>query len=376
MTMRPDPPLRHDTLGAPALPAGLGGNEHPLIDIPFTVYVDGRQYSGAGLSLVEAHVTGLADPALENQKRLVRIAFDFGGFSVSLHPEVRIVRESAQGLVLRFIDPTGEHLPQLRHILNDYISGDLTSLGTVIRAGSLTGPKSAARTAAGRSPWAAVRTVLGAVAALALMLLLLALAAALVGRRLLTADLQAPAQVAIAGETLRAVADGQITYLDSEAPQGDVAYAVASTSGETLSIAMPCECEALPVGIEQGSTVLAGEPVLRLVQGEPTAIVEATVPREDLFTLQQAGGAEIRLADGSSVFGRLDSRTAAVDLAPGEDVVPVRLVPEQPLSTDLAGQAVALRITRGADGLLAPIAEGWADARTFIASAWAGLRQP
>ena len=376
MTMRPDPPLRQDNFGTPALPAGLGGNEHPLIDIPFTVHVDGRQYSGAGISLVEAHVVGLADPALENQKRLVRIAFNFGGFSVSLHPEVRIVRDSPQSLVLRFIEPTGEHLPQLRHILNDYISGDLTSLGTVIRAGSLTSPKPAGRAAVRRSPWAALRTVLGALAAVALLLLLLVVAATLVGRRVFLTDLPAPAQIAIAGETLRAVADGQITYLDAEAPQGEVAYSVASTSGETLSIAMPCDCQAVTVGITEGSTVLAGEPVLRLVQGEPMAIVEANVPRHDLFALQQAGGAEIRLADGQTVFGQLDSRTAAVDLAPGEDLVPIRLVPQEPLPTELAGQAVALRINRGTQGLLAPMKEGWADARAFITSLWAGLGQP
>ncbi|TNC50848.1 hypothetical protein FHG66_07715 [Rubellimicrobium rubrum] len=376
MTMRPDPPLRQDTLGTSSLPAGLGGNEHPLIDIPFTVYVDGRQYTGAGISLVEAHVVGLADPALENQKRLVRIAFDFGGFAVSLHPEVWIVRDSPQSLVLRFIDPTGEHLPQLRHILNDYISGDITSLGTVIRAGTLTSPKAAGRPTVRRSPWAGLKTVLGTILALVLMLVLLTVAATLVGRRVLLTDLPAPAQIAIAGETLRAVADGQITYLDPEAPQGEVAYAVASTSGETLSIAMPCDCRSVTVGIAEGSTVLAGEPVLRLTQGEPVTIVEANVPRQDLFALQQAGGAEIRLSDGRTVFGQLDSRTSAVDLAPGEDLVPVRLMPEAPLSTDLAGQAVALRIRRDAGNLLAPVAEGWADARAFLTSLWAGARQP
>jgi hypothetical protein len=64
------------------------------------------------------------------------------------------------------------------------------------------------------------------------------------------------------------VADGQITYLDTAAPQGEVAFAIATTSGETLSIAMPCDCEALPAGIVEGSTVLAGEPVLTLVEGE------------------------------------------------------------------------------------------------------------
>ncbi len=56
------------------LPAFLGGgNEHPLIDIPFSVTVDGRQYAGQGISLLEAHVVGLADPALGAEYRSHRM---------------------------------------------------------------------------------------------------------------------------------------------------------------------------------------------------------------------------------------------------------------------------------------------------------------
>ena len=360
MTSRLDPNLIREASAdhrpAEAPPVFLGSNEHPLMEIPFSVYVDGRQYSGEGISLVEARVKGLADPALENQERLVRIAFDFGGFSISLHPKVLILRDTPQRLVLRFTEPTGEHLPQLRHILNDYISGDLTSLGTVIRSVPHPVRKSAAGPAGAGSRIGAIRRVLSGLVVLVLALLLLGVAGLLMGQRLLVTRLEVPAQVALAGETLRAVADGQVSYLDPDAPVGEVAFAIATTSGETLSIAMPCDCEAIPANVVEGSTVLAGEPVLKLVEGDRATVVEASVPAEDMFDLQQAGGAEILLADGTRAFGRLAAPRAAVL---GEPFVPVELVPEPPIPVELAGQAVELRLRHEAGSLLDRLRDGW-----------------
>jgi mannuronan synthase len=359
MTSRLDPTLlREATTERPleAPPGFHGGNEHPLIDIPFSVYVDGRQYSGEGISLVEAQVKGLADPALENQERLVRIAFDFGGFGVSLHPKVLILRDSPQRLVLRFTEPTGDHLPQLRHILNDYISGDLTALGTVIRAVPHPIRLSSGAQADGLGWPGTLRRVVGTLVVLALTLLLLGVAGLLLGQRLLVTRLEAPAQVTLAGETLRAVADGQVSFLDPAALQGEPAFSIATTSGETLSIAMPCDCEGVPAGVAEGSTVLAGEPILTLVQGERSTVVEASVPADRLFDLQRLGGAEIRLADGTRAFGRLAASPPAL---PGEDVVPVQLVPEPPIPAEMAGQAVELRLRSEPSSLLDRLRDGW-----------------
>ena len=47
------------------LPVNLHrGNDHPVIDLPFTAVIDGRQFRGRGLSLVAAYVAGLMDPAV------------------------------------------------------------------------------------------------------------------------------------------------------------------------------------------------------------------------------------------------------------------------------------------------------------------------
>lgn len=369
MTSRPEhapqPEARHPR-DAALRPASLvGGNEHPLIDIPFSVYVDGRQFAGDGISLVEAQVVGLADPALENQERLVRIAFDFGGFSVSLHPKVRILRDSPQRLVLRFSEPTGDHLPQLRHLLNDHISGDLTSFGSVVRTNGAMGASPAGSRRRRTSAWSVLRRLLGGLVVLALTFLLVGAAVLLVGQRLLVMRLDAPGQVVIDGQTLNAVASGQLSYLDPQAAVGEVVATIAATSGETLSIVMPCDCEAILGDAAEGGTVVAGEPLLTLVEGPARTVVEASVPVRDLFALQQAGGAEIRLADGRATFGALVGGSRA---APGESTALVRLTPAEPLAADLAGQAVELSLHREPRRLLDRLAGLWAP----VASAWTG----
>jgi hypothetical protein len=118
---------------------GAGTTDHPLISIPFTAEIDGRQYKGSGLSLVRAEVFGLMDPALAGATRLVRLSFLFHGFTVLLGVECRIdPTPGPQGkVVLSFIDPTGEHLPQLRHVLNSFVAGDLVTMGQFLAVSSV-----------------------------------------------------------------------------------------------------------------------------------------------------------------------------------------------------------------------------------------------
>ncbi|TFL16183.1 hypothetical protein [Jannaschia formosa] len=337
--------------------APWGGNEHPLLDIPFTAVVDGRTYRGEVLSLVEAHVSGLADPSLSNRERLVRLGFQFQGFSVALDLAARIELVSERSLRLIFTEPAGEHLPQLRYLLNEHLSGDLTSLGSVIRATSLAGPANGKNAAARRGFAAGLRSFLGSLMALALTLGLLGTAALLVEQRLLVADLASPGRVAHSGETLRATADGQINYFASDAGEGEVAFAIASTRGETLSVAMPCDCTARALGVAEGSTVLAGEPVMRLSEAGAAVIVEARVTAEEFFDLRRAGAVDIVLADGTT-HAALLSETPPRALE-GDDFtgMTVHLTPVDPIPDALVGQAVALRAHTDAGALFAPAAD-------------------
>lgn len=88
--------------------------EHPLLDIPFVVGIDGRQFKGERLSLVPTEITGLMDPALDGATRLMRFMFPFKGFSVTLEVlgQVQSLDRGNGHATVKFVDPAGEHLPQ------------------------------------------------------------------------------------------------------------------------------------------------------------------------------------------------------------------------------------------------------------------------
>lgn len=331
-----------------------GRDEHPLITIPFTAFIDGRQFVGQCVSLVEVQVAGLVDPALDGEERLVRLAFEFQGFSVTLNPKMRIERTSSRDLVLHFTDPAGPHLPQLRHILNEYISGDLVALGSVIRVGPLDGPKGGAATARrGFGGW--ILSVIGTLAAFGATVALVVVAWMLIENRLFVTDFATPGRIIEEGQTLRAVAGGQISFLDLQAGEGDVVVAIAATSGETLSLAMPCDCTIRALGVLEGSTVLPGETILRLTAPDAPTLIELEVPARDAIALMASDSAEFRLPGGA---------WQKAILIPGEGRAPndngmvlVRFAPVGALDTTATGGLVEMRAIRDFTDLFSPITD-------------------
>lgn len=387
MTDRPLPPSRmppaEDGLhnrGEPPAPAPAGpdgpgrawsgAGEHPLVTIPFTAFIDGRKFLGQGLSLVEAHVTGLADPALEGQERLVRLSFEFQGFSVSLNPKMRIERLSSRQLVLHFAEPAGPHLPQLRHILNEFIAGDLTAIGSVIRAGTLGGAAGGGAGTVRRGFGRRLVSAAGTLLTLAAMLALVGLAWLLIENRLLVTDFASPGRVVEEGRTLRAVADGQIAFLDTGAAPGDVVLAIAATSGETLSLAMPCDCTVRTIGVAEGSTVLSGEPVLRLAEPGAATVIEAEVPARDALAVEAAGGAQFRVPGGAWHEAAL--LTDAFPVEGDDGLVPLRFAPARPLDPALSGRLVEMRLVGEPDFVLSRYTDRLADLTRSGASVVSG----
>ena len=104
-------------------PDFAGHGEHPVIRIPFNVVINGRSFQGNGLSIVGAEATGLIDPQLHGRVQVVMLVFNFlPGYSISLPIDAAIGAGSPEAgtVTLRFLEPTGPHLPQLRYILNSY----------------------------------------------------------------------------------------------------------------------------------------------------------------------------------------------------------------------------------------------------------------
>ncbi|ETW14773.1 hypothetical protein ATO8_02660 [Roseivivax marinus] len=333
------------------------GNEYPLLDIPFNAVVDGRRYAGEGLSLVEARLSGLVDRTLDGTEQVVRLVFDFPGFQLVLTPDARVSVEDSASAALYFTDPTGEHHAQLRKVLNDYISGDLTSAGSLIRSGSLAQTKNGKPVAPRRGVMQRLRAGVASVGVLALTAALILMAAALLHTRLFTTDIATPGRVVPQGQTLRATADGQLSYLDTGAAQGEVLYAVDTVGGETLSVAMPCDCVATPVSVAEGSTVLAGEPLVALADAEAPMVIEASLPQELLFEIQRAGTVAVELPDGQSFDARLDSSFRVPGVGSAGDAVAATLVPDVALASEAAGQVAALSVSRDAIAPLAPVLE-------------------
>ncbi len=320
--------------------------DHPLMDIPFMVGIDGRQYRGMRLSLVMAEIGGLMDPALENATRLMRLVFPFNGFSVTLGVlgQIKHVDREKGLATVTFTDPGGEHLPQMRHILNSYIAGDLVALGGVIGVGS-TLPSPAARAAnAASAPKKTLSRLIGSAGMILATALLLGGAGILAYNRIFTQHIATPARVIQDGMTLGAIAAGQLDYVNLEASEGEVAFSIRTTSGDLLSIAMPCTCDAKLLGSSVGATVQAGDAVMSVSEPNAPLIVTTEVTPEELLELAFADHVAIRFADGTSIRARAETETLRSQS--GAALVPVRLIPDTALSADRAGQLGELTIIR------------------------------
>lgn len=320
--------------------------EHPMLDIPFLVGIDGRQFKGARLSLVMAEISGLMDPALVGTTRLMRFVFPFKGFSVTLEimGQIQSMDREKGAAVVGFVDPAGAHLAQLRHLMNSYIAGDLVALGEVIGVASAL-PSPAARataTAAGRS--LTFGRVIGTVGLLAATVLLVGAVGMLAYARIFTTPLEAAGLVAQDGLTLTAIAAGQVDYVNLDADPGEVAFTIRATSGEMLSIAMPCDCAATAMAAVAGATVRAGDPMMNVHAADAPVVVTTQVPADRVLDLAFADHVTMTFADGVTVSASADP--ASLQAPSGADTVAVRLVPREPLDPARVGQLAQLTVIK------------------------------
>jgi hypothetical protein len=347
------------TRHSPATIGWDGPADHPMLEMPFHVEIDGRQYKGREISLVRAGISGLIDPHMQGLERIAWVVFRFQGYTVGLSIEARVDEvDAAKGTAtLVFLEPMGEHLPQLRHLMNAYIAGDLITLGNVLAVRPPTGTKPKGV----QAPAQGLRRFGGTLLLLALTVALLALVGSKVFQRVFTHRLATPAVVGFEGRTLAATATGQIDFLDPEARAGDVAFAIRSNTGQALSVVLPCDCRVEVLGVQTGSTVFAGDPVLRVSEPDAPLVLTGTVLPEEMLELARATSVDLRFADGAEVTAQL-APGGLGSAAPGEPV-PFRLVPTQPLSDDRLGQLAEVVLRRPVPDLVRPIA-GLADNTT------------
>ena len=342
-----------DTRETQSLPIDFGyDDEHPLLKIPFSVTVAGQRYTGDTLSLMQIHAQANEGGMLGNGARhIATINFIFESFVLTLHPEITVISEDIQGKsVFQFTYPTGDHLPQLRYILNSHIGGDFVTIDGMV---SYTGPtalKKPKGEATGHSVVNRVRSI--GVAALSALLILTA--TVMLFKRYTTGYEMHPVFVERAGQKMRATAAGQISYLNPNAAKGEVLYSVNANTGNALNFMMPCDCEAVVTkGISKGTTVLQTDLILTIFINTSLIRAQTLMSIEGLNRAMNGDRVHMDLNDGRSIPVKViaSEATTAASLR-GDLFVPVELVSEDgALTTKDIGKSARLRLSKALLGL-------------------------
>jgi hypothetical protein len=318
-----------------------------VLPVPFSATLGEARLDGAGLSVAAAYVAidGALDERWINHRAPARLQFAFEGFSVVLEAQVMIAGARRTGeMTLQFLDPLGPHLPQLRHILNSHIAGDLVSLGGFLSYSGPTKPK-AARAAETTSAWGRRLRSLGVAA---LSLALIAGAAGLMISRATQTYEPRPVFIEREGRDMRATTAGQIAYLNPKAAKGEVVFTINSNTGDVLNFQLPCDCEvAVTEGIFEGATVLPFDVILSIFEPTLGVRVQTQISIEGLAKVMNGDQAYLDINDGQTLPVRVETTSATTAAAlQGELAVPVRIVAEKGALTPAdIGKAARLRLS-------------------------------
>ncbi len=320
-------------------------DEHPAVKLPFVLIVDGQRFSGSSLSVTHIYATTTDAPEIAAGTRHAAVLkISFKSFSITLHPLVTVQKVGAGQVVFQFTDPTGDHLPQLRYILNNMISGDFVSLDGLVSYTGPTEPKKA-KDAAKTSVMERVRSI-----AVSLLSACLALAAAfVVYTRYTTSFEMHPVFVDRAGQQMRATTAGQLSYLNPAAGRGEVVYSINSNTGDVLSFQMPCDCEvAVSKNFSEGSTVLPTDLILTIFDNSVEIRVQTLMSVEGLARAMRGDRVHLDMSDGRliPVTVKPGDTSIAANLR-GDLYVPVDLgVSEGTLTSEDIGKSARLRLSK------------------------------
>jgi mannuronan synthase len=335
--------------GAPAadVPADfVYDSEHPVLTIPFSAQFGDTRLTGTGISAAAAYVAiaGQLDPRWAGRRGQARLSFDFDGFSVVIPADMVVAGSRRPGeMTLQFANPLGPHLPQLRHLLNSHIAGDMVTIGGFLSYTGPTKPKAARMNEAGG--WG-IR-----IRSLGVALLSIALITIAVGLLVVRANQQVelrPIFVDREGREMRATTAGQISYLNPAAQPGEVLFSINSNTGDVLNFQLPCACEVrVTDGVFEGATVLPEDVILSIFESNVGVRVETQISIEGLARVMNGDSATLELSDGRALPVTVNV-TSATNLAAarGEVYVPVTLdVPQGALATADIGISGRLRLT-------------------------------
>ncbi|MBT8423768.1 MAG: hypothetical protein KJO67_02240 [Silicimonas sp.] len=320
-------------------------DEHPAVSLPFGLKVCGQQFVGSRISMTAIHVVARDEVFLiKGSKHAARIQFDFQNFSVSIYPEVVVVGERGDELVLKFADPAGDHVAQLRFVMNSFIAGDFVTLGAVMAYSGPTKPKEEKKNVEQNWKERYRSIVVAAVSAG----LIIAAAFGLYSRYTTGIELH-PVLIERVGQPMQATTAGQIAYLNTDAPKGEVLFSINANSGDVLNFKMPCDCEiVLSQGVREGVTVLPTDVILTILVNNVDLSIQALMSVEGLARAMKGDRVYLDLTDGRSIPVQVIAGSGANSASlKGELFVPVQLVAEDGVLTEAdIGKYGQLRLTK------------------------------
>ncbi len=334
--------------------------EHPVLPIPFSATIGDARLEGVGVSVTAAYVAinGPIDPAWVNYKEVIKLQFDFDGFSVTLFPEAVVAGSRKDGeMTLQFMDPAGAHLPQLRYIINSFIAGDFVSMGGLLSYSGPTKPRAAKAGEAEPPSKLKIRSLAVGVMSLSIIF---AVTTILYNRATQSVEAR-PVFIERVGKEMRATTSGQISYLNPDAKAGEVVFSINSNAGDVLNFQLPCDCEvAVTEGIYEGATVLPIDVILSFFDSSVGVRVQTQMSIEGLSKAMSGQRAYLDINDGRTVPVRVVVTSATnAAAARGDLFVPVLLEPpEGVLTSEDIGKAAQLRFSRSLFGGSSPTPAG------------------
>lgn len=324
------------------------GKDHPVLEIPYTAIIDGRQYAGKELSLVEAKVSGLSGPELHETERLVVLQFPFSGFTIGLQIQAKITRleNSYNELVLSFTNPTASHLSQLRYILNSHIAGEIVTAADILAvADDEDKPKKQKSVENGNSFLSFLNKLVRGTVALGTVLGLATVVGWIAYDKFLVSEIPGLGTILNEGQQIRSVVSGQISRLSPNAGVGEPLAVVQSSQGEFHIISMPCDC-AVDLGTTSiGDTVLTGELIATLSTDADQTFIQIVIPSAQIKKMLAGGVMEFHLADGQVLpIEPLATNTSFQNIDSSSEEVLVGLQFATPVSKELVGAKGVLKI--------------------------------
>ncbi|MEM7521872.1 MAG: hypothetical protein AAF307_12650 [Pseudomonadota bacterium] len=334
------------------VPAGFGlENEHPKLAMPFTVRLGDARFEGKRLSITDLEIEAAKGTLVPGSKDIATVSFPFEDFTINLTAQLTATDQGdGDTSVLLFSEPTGAHLAQLRYIINSFIAGDIITLKGLMAYSGPTQPK-APKGAEAKPVGQRIRSIAVAIASLMIAFL----AAGVVFSRYTSAYELYPVFIAPQGQSMQATVAGQVTYLNPDAPPGEVAYTIAANTGDVLSFQMPQSGDvALGSQIYEGATVLPTDLILTILDPNASLRLTTLISIEGLTRALQGDPASLELADGRTLPVQVNVRdvTQAAALR-GDLYVPVDLTVTGgslgPSDTNLTGR---LRLSKSLLGVL------------------------